>query len=66
MGKRIRCWEFFQCKETECPVHTTGDERCWLVSGTHCRNEIQGKFLEKIEICLDCELFKANIDVTGR
>ncbi len=63
MGKRIRCWEFFQCKETECPVYTTGDERCWLVSGTHCRNEIQGKFLEKIEICLDCELFKANIDV---
>jgi signal transduction histidine kinase len=40
----------------------TGNEICWLVSGTHCRNEIQGKFLEKIEICLDCEPFNSNID----
>jgi PAS domain S-box-containing protein len=63
MGKRIRCWEFFQCEETQCPVYGTKHDRCWLVSGTHCRNEIQGKFLEKIEICLNCEPFKANIDV---
>ena len=37
--------------------------RCWLIPGTHCRNEIQGKFLEKIEMCLECEPFHANIDV---
>ncbi|MEW6001653.1 MAG: HD domain-containing phosphohydrolase, partial [Nitrospirota bacterium] len=36
---------------------------CWLSSGTHCRNEIHGKFLDKmIDMCLDCEVFKANID----
>jgi PAS domain S-box-containing protein len=63
MGKQVRCWEFFKCEKTECPVHATKDERCWLVSDTHCRDEIQGTFLEKIEICLNCEPFKANIDV---
>jgi PAS domain S-box-containing protein len=62
MKQYVKCWEFFKCDETECPVYETMEPRCWLVSGTHCRDEIQRKFLEKVEICLDCEPFKANID----
>ncbi|MBW2172382.1 MAG: PAS domain S-box protein, partial [Deltaproteobacteria bacterium] len=31
--------------------------------GTHCRDEIQGQFLEKIEMCLECEPFKNNVDL---
>jgi PAS domain S-box-containing protein len=61
--KIMECWEFFECKERECPVYCLQELRCWLVSGTHCRNEIQGKFLEKMEMCLDCKPFKENIDV---
>ena len=48
----IKCWEFFQCNETACPAFKSKDVKCWLFSGTHCRDEIQGKFLEKIELCL--------------
>jgi signal transduction histidine kinase len=61
--KKVKCWEFFECAEKECPVYKSKELNCWLISGTHCRNEIQGKFLEKMEMCLECEPFKANIDV---
>jgi HAMP domain-containing protein len=61
---KIKCWEYYQCHERDCPVlKSKKSVRCWLISGTHCRNEIQGKFLEKIEKCLRCKVFKANMDV---
>ena len=63
MEKMVKCWEVFKCKKKECPVYKSKDLKCWLISGTHCRDEIQGKFLEKMEMCLDCEVFKANMDV---
>jgi PAS domain S-box-containing protein len=65
MKNKVKCWDFFQCNETECPVYKVRELHCWLVSGTHCRNEIQGKFLEKMEMCLECEAFKANLDVNA-
>jgi signal transduction histidine kinase len=63
MGKKIKCWEFFECNEKECPVLKTQELKCWLVPGTHCRQDIQGLFLEKMEMCLECEPFRQNIDV---
>lgn len=63
MNEKIKCWDFFACNEQECPVYGSRELNCWLIPGTHCRNEIQGKFLEKIEMCLECEPFKTNIDV---
>jgi hypothetical protein len=63
MPKKVKCWEFFECTEKECAVYKSKELNCWLISGTHCRNEIQGKFLEKMEMCLQCEPFKANIDI---
>ena len=63
MKEKLKCWEVFQCEEKECPVYESRELNCWLIPGTHCRNEIQGKFLEKIEMCLECEPLKANIDV---
>jgi diguanylate cyclase (GGDEF)-like protein/PAS domain S-box-containing protein len=66
-GKRntkLKCWEYFQCDERDCPILKSRKlTRCWLISGTHCRNEIQGKFIEKIEMCLKCKVFKANMDI---
>ncbi|MDY6987826.1 MAG: response regulator [Thermodesulfobacteriota bacterium] len=62
MAGRLKCWEFFECGEKECPVYKSKELRCWLVSNTLCRNEIQGRFLEKIEMCLDCEPFKVNMN----
>ena len=65
MKKRVNCWEFFKCNEKECPAYKVQNVTCWLVPGTLCRKEIQGKFLEKIEMCLECEPFKANIDLNS-
>ncbi|MBW2566036.1 MAG: PAS domain S-box protein [Deltaproteobacteria bacterium] len=65
MKGEMKCWEFFECDEIECPVYRSKELGCWLVSGTHCRDEIQGKFLEKIEMCLECEPFKANVDISS-
>ncbi|MDY6986797.1 MAG: response regulator [Thermodesulfobacteriota bacterium] len=62
MEKALRCWDFFRCSEKGCPAHKSNELRCWLVSECHCRKEIQGEFLDKIERCLVCDLFKANRD----
>jgi diguanylate cyclase (GGDEF)-like protein len=60
---KAKCWEVFQCKKKDCPAYNAEDLRCWLFSGTHCRDAIQGKFFEKMEICIDCKVFKKNMDV---
>jgi PAS domain S-box-containing protein len=65
MKPKIKCWEFFECNEEECPVYKSKTLSCWLVSGTHCRNEIQGKFLEKMEMCLECQPFRENVDLSS-
>ncbi len=61
--KKVKCWEVFQCNEDTCPAFESRNIRCWLFSETHCRSEIQGKFLEKMELCTRCKVFKANIDL---
>jgi len=58
----MKCWEVFQCNKQACPAYGSKDLKCWLFSGTHCREAIQGKFLEKMEMCLDCEVLLANRD----
>ena len=60
-----KCWEVFRCDKTECPAYKSSDLKCWLFSGTQCREEIQGKFLEKIEMCLDCDVLKSSRDVAA-
>jgi hypothetical protein len=63
-GKKMKCWEYFTCKNKECSAYNSKDIRCWLLSGTHCRNEIQGKFLQKMEICLNCKVFQSNFETS--
>lgn len=62
-NQKIKCWEFFNCNEEGCPAYYSKNLNCWLFTGTHCRNEIQGMFLDKVEMCLECEIFKHNMDV---
>jgi PAS domain S-box-containing protein len=59
----MKCWEYFQCEAVQCPVHESNKVRCWVLSGLHCRNEMVGRFLQKMEICLTCQFFRKNIDV---
>jgi signal transduction histidine kinase len=62
MQKKVKCWEVLKCNDKECPVYKAKELNCWLISGTHCHNEIQGKFLEKMEMCLQCGPFLNNMD----
>jgi PAS domain S-box-containing protein len=52
----------FQCKKKRCPAYQSRNLNCWLFSGTHCRDDIQGKFIDKMEMCIDCEPFRMNLD----
>ena len=63
--EKLKCWEVYKCKEKACPAYKSDDLKCWLFSDTRCRNEIQGKFIEKIELCLGCDVFKKNTDVAS-
>lgn len=63
--RKVKCWEIFTCEKKECPAYKSRNLKCWLFSGTHCRNEIQGKFIEKIELCLGCRVLKSNKDVAA-
>jgi signal transduction histidine kinase len=65
MQKQVKCWEVLGCNDEACPVYKSKELDCWLVPGTHCHNEIQGKFLEKMEMCLQCEAFNKNIDASS-
>src|SRR4030042_2798535 len=65
MKKKTKCWELFKCDKKKCPVHKSKSLKCWLISGTHCRDEIQGKFIEKMAMCLECKVFSANMDISA-
>jgi PAS domain S-box-containing protein len=63
--EKMKCWTSFNCKQKDCPAYRSKNLKCWLFSGTHCRNEIQGKFLEKLEMCLGCRIYETNMDVAA-
>lgn len=61
----LKCWEVFHCEQSECPAFRSADLRCWLFFGTRCRNGVQKQFTQKIEMCIDCTVFAANMDMAG-
>lgn len=62
-GNKIegRCWEKKQCKEDNCPAYQNENGRCWLIAGTMCDGEVQGKFAQKFKSCTECNIFKETI-----
>ena len=52
------CWDTKQCGKTECPGYENKDHRCWMISGTHCKGEIQGSIHEKITACRQCDYYQ--------
>ncbi|HZV47550.1 MAG TPA: EAL domain-containing protein [Thermodesulfovibrionales bacterium] len=63
--RKILCWEEFGCTNTKCPAYKSMSLRCWLYAGTHCHDQIQGKFIEKMEMCLNCIVFQKNMDTAS-
>jgi len=56
--KLLNCWEHFKCEQTRCSAYKSKDSRCWLHCETYCYNSTQETWLEKIGICINCELFE--------
>ncbi len=57
-GKPIKCWEYVHCGQTSCPAYGSGEHRCWLVFGTHCKGTRVASFPEKVEFCRGCEILE--------
>jgi len=57
-----RCWETMHCSEINCPAYKNECGRCWLIAGTMCGGEIQGKFAEKYHSCTTCKVYRQVID----
>jgi len=57
----VRCWEKKQCNEVRCPAYQNDSGRCWLIAGTMCGGEIQGKFVKKYGSCTKCYVFQVVI-----
>ena len=54
-----KCWETKNCNKKDCPGYENKDLRCWIISGTFCRDEIQGSYHEKIEACRKCDFYRS-------
>lgn len=52
------CWRQLDCDKEDCPVYGREHTRCWLVAGTFCRGEVQGKFANKLKDCRLCEIYQ--------
>jgi PAS domain S-box-containing protein/putative nucleotidyltransferase with HDIG domain len=57
----LKCREMLKCGEKECPAYNSKSFKCWLIPGTRCNHKIQGDFMEKIEICFGCKVFKSGV-----
>lgn len=52
-----QCYEYFHCIDTECPAYGKKTTKCWQIAGTHCKGKIMRNYYEKLDVCLQCELF---------
>ncbi len=60
-AQMISCWDTLSCGKSGCPAFGHRDRRCWMMSGTFCRDEIQGSYYEKISACRKCT-FHQNVE----
>jgi hypothetical protein len=53
-----RCWQLQNCAENTCPAYKNECGRCWLIAGTMCGGEVQGKFADKFKSCTECAVYR--------
>ena len=52
------CWQYLSCDKEDCPAYGEEHSRCWLIAGTFCRGQVQGKFAKKLKDCRLCDVYK--------
>lgn len=53
------CWKRLGCDKEDCPAYGLEHSRCWLIAGTFCRGQVQGKFARKLKDCRLCEVYQS-------
>ena len=38
---------------------------CWVVAGTYCNGDVQGKFAQKYNTCMNCDFYQKVLDEEG-
>ncbi len=56
------CWQVMDCDKEDCPCHGKESMRCWLVTGTYCGGEVQGRFAQKIDSCSQCKVYQQAVE----
>jgi len=54
----IKCWEEKKCDKKDCPAYLSTCGRCWIIAGTMCGGEVQGKFAKKYSACRKCDIYQ--------
>ncbi len=53
-----KCWEHMNCKVYEgCPAYPMNGRSCFSRTGTLCRGETQGTYMDKKEQCRACDFY---------
>jgi len=54
-----RCWEYLECKNSDCPAYGQEESPCWEVTGHRCGDRVFARLEEKlIQCCFKCPFFK--------
>ncbi|MDA8422526.1 MAG: GGDEF domain-containing protein [Nitrospiraceae bacterium] len=52
------CYEYFHCSDNQCAAYKNNKERkCWQLAETHCKGIILANYIDKLALCVSCELF---------
>lgn len=64
----MKCWEFMECGREEggpnvdkmglCPAYPNNGENCYLIAGTFCDGEPQGRYARGKNNCVMCKFFQ--------
>ena len=52
------CWKCLSCSKVLCPAHGKPSIECWLIPKTHCADNVEDDFFQKISACITCSYFK--------
>ena len=61
-----RCYKYWNCKQTDCPVYGHTKLNCWDVEGTHCDHQTVDsvKYEEKYK-CKYCIYYKSTMPIVS-
>ncbi|MFA9378056.1 MAG: methyl-accepting chemotaxis protein [Lachnotalea sp.] len=53
-----KCWEIMKCEKPECPGYKNNNLKCWEISKTLCKGEVQEDAINKLVRCKECTVYR--------